>query len=408
MGLNSRQGGGGDLLSLDLAFALDKTLTSRKGPTPTFTRSSTGTFVGSNGLIQSAAINVPRFDHDPATGASKGLLIEETRTNLKTHSENFSDASWGYSGASPSTVSGSPPSGGATITKITEDTSTGGHGLAFSLSSTGTLTMSVFAKADGRQWLRLQGANIDTWFDIVNGVTGTVGVGHVATITNYGNGWWRCSVTFTTAASSSPLIRLAPSDGVSVYTGDGTSGLYLWGAQVEAGAFPTSYIPTTIGTAARSADVCSIIGDAFASFYNQSEGTLFARTQKTSSNTNAFITVANNGTFDNSIDVRYQSITSLQSIINFGASPQSSFTQAISSGTDTSQAIAYKANDAAYCAIGLTPVLDASVSVPTTNRLGIGQSLVTGTPLCLNGHIARIQYFRKRLSNAKLQTLTTP
>jgi len=82
---NMLNGAGGlnpDGLSLDLQFALDKTLTARKGPTPTFTRASTATFVGSNGLIQSAAINAARFDHDPITLACKGLLIEEARTNL--------------------------------------------------------------------------------------------------------------------------------------------------------------------------------------------------------------------------------------------------------------------------------------------------------------------------------------
>lgn len=78
-----------DGLSLDLAFATDKTLTARKGPTPTFTRASTATFVGSDGLIQSAAINTPRFDHDPDTLACKGLLIEESRTNVLIQSDTL-------------------------------------------------------------------------------------------------------------------------------------------------------------------------------------------------------------------------------------------------------------------------------------------------------------------------------
>jgi len=78
-----------DKLALDLQFATDKTLTARKGPTPAFTRASSGTFVGSNGLIQSAGTNVARFDHDPVTLACKGLLIEESRTNLLRQSENF-------------------------------------------------------------------------------------------------------------------------------------------------------------------------------------------------------------------------------------------------------------------------------------------------------------------------------
>lgn len=71
-----------DKLSLDLQFAADKTLTARKGPTPVFTRASTATFVGSNGLIQSAAINAPRIDYNPVTLECRGLLMEQSRTNL--------------------------------------------------------------------------------------------------------------------------------------------------------------------------------------------------------------------------------------------------------------------------------------------------------------------------------------
>ena len=87
--LNGAGGFNPDGLSLDLQFAADKTLTARKGPTPVLTRATTGTFIGSNGLIQSAAVDAARFDHNPITQACNGLLIEESRENLQRNSAAF-------------------------------------------------------------------------------------------------------------------------------------------------------------------------------------------------------------------------------------------------------------------------------------------------------------------------------
>jgi len=103
-----------DKLALDLQFAADKTLTARKGPTPAFTRGSSGRFVGSNGLIQSAGNNVARFDHDPVTLACKGLLIEESRTNVALYSGALVIGTGWATDVTPgatSTVSGVGPDG---------------------------------------------------------------------------------------------------------------------------------------------------------------------------------------------------------------------------------------------------------------------------------------------------------
>ena len=328
--LNGAGGLNADVPSLDLQFAADKTLTARKGPTPVFTRGSTGTFVGSNGLIQTAAVNAARFDHDPLTLASRGLLIEESRTNLVFPSDTL-----------------------ATQTRTVTATV---HTLSF--YGTGTVVLS-----------------------------GT----HSATVTGTGAYPTRTTLTFTPTAGSLTLT----------VTGSVTQ------AQLEAGAFATSYIPTTTGSVVRSADVCSITGANFTIFWNQSEGTYLAQTQKTSTNANAFVVSASDNSFNNETDLRYNSVSQAGALINVSnVSQLTGFQASITSGSEVKQSIAYKLNDCAYAANGASPILDTSALIPTVDRLTIGNVAVAGATFYLNGTIASIRYFKKRLPNAKLQSLT--
>lgn len=392
-----------DGLALDLQFAADKTLTARRGPTPTFTRASTATFVGSNGLIQSAAINQARFDHNPVTLASRGLIIEESRTNLRTYSEDFSQATYGKTGITISSVSDTSPSGGATIQKLLEDTSTGAHGFDFLNAQTGTQTFSIFLKAAGRQWGRLTANSVVTWFDLQNGVIGTVGVGHTALITNFGNGWYRCSVSFNAALSNTIQIRAATGDTNLTYTGDGASGIFAWGAQLEAGSFPTSYIPTTTASVVRSADVCSITGSAFSGFYNQSEGTMLANAFTPASGDRTVL-AADDNTANEMIRLRTEGTNPFFKVTDGGSD-----VVAIDAGTVTANTAfkligAYKVNDFASSINGGSAVTDTTGTIPTVDRMRIGAGQ-GGNTMC--GCISAIRYFKKRLPDAKLQSLTT-
>ena len=411
---NMLKGGGAlnpDGLALDLAFALDKTLTARKGPTPTFTRGSTGTFVGSNGLIQSAAINVPRLDHD-ATGVCKGLLIEESRTNLQINSTGPIDGQgWIITALDlNNSFAATSPAGGTTVSKITPTIDNTLHHVLFGAGVViSTLYQaSVFLKAAGETvavlWNNVSGA-VAT-FDLSAG-TKTSGTG---TITNHGNGWWRCSIPYT-PNSTNGQIRVYPRQ-VTAYAGDGTSGILIWGAQLEAGAFPLSYIPTTSSTAIRSADVCSIISTDFTSFYNQPEGTLFADATPQTVDQSVLAVGVNTSAFQNGHFIYKTNATVASSgkrwgaTTTVGATPQSTIATATDIAVAQSKLIyGYKINDMAFVVNGLLVGTDNSGTIPTPTAMRIG---ARDDGLQLNGHIARIQYFRKRLSNAKLQTITAP
>jgi hypothetical protein len=322
-----------DKLSLDLQFATDKTLTARRGPTPTFTRASTATFVGSNGLIQSAAINAARFDHDPVTLACKGLLIEEARTNL----------------VFPS----------ATLTTQTRTVTAVAHTLSF--YGTGTVVLS--------------GA-------------------HIATVTGTGAYPTRTTLTFT------------PSAGSLILTVTGT----VTEAQLEAGAFPTSYIPTVASSVVRSADVCSITGSAFSGFYNQSQGTLFAECQALSANQYAGIAVIGTTSFNHNIAL-FKSDTTGGTVGNRFV-PYVTQAGALvathdfgnQSGNGNLKVLASVAlNNMIFARNGTLSPLDSTAAMPTPDRITIG-GRADGN--YINGHIAAIRYYRKRLPDAKLQTIT--
>lgn len=235
--------------NLDLDFANSQTV----DPRITFTRASTATRTNARGLIEAVSSGVPRIDFDPVTGACKGLLIEEQRTNLLTYSEQFDSAAWVKTRATITPNVIAAPDGTLTTDKLVEDTTASNtHSIEQTyVFGAQTHSASVFAKAGERAWLRFLFADGATTFAAYfNLTTGAVGLaisgGATTKIEPVGNGWYRCTVTALTAAGAGYVrASLATVDGGASYTGDGTSGLFIWGAQLEAGAFPTSYQPST-------------------------------------------------------------------------------------------------------------------------------------------------------------------
>jgi len=327
-------GGAGGLnpdgLSLDLQFATDKVLTARKGPTPVLTRASTATFIGSDGLIQSAAINQARFDHNPTTLACKGLLIEESRTNL----------------VFPS----------AALTTQTRTVTAAAHTLSF--YGTGTIVLS--------------------------------GV-HVATVTGTGAYPTRTTLTFTPTAGSLILT----------VTGSVTQ------AQLEAGSFVTSYIPTITVGLARSADVCSITGADFTSFYNNAAGTLLSKAMIDNLiGNNRGIAQIDSGTTDNIIRHSY-SLSEGGFHGSLRANTDTPSLLAVVAGTASviqKRAIAYEGTSFAAATNGGSVATVTRTFPVGLSKLTIGA--LTSGAFFLGGHIAEIKFFKKRLPNAKLQTLT--
>jgi hypothetical protein len=392
--------------SLDLQFAADKTLTARRGPTPTFTRASTGTFVGSNGLIQSAAINAPRFDHDPITGVCRGLLLEEGgRTNLVTRSQEIN--LWGGNAIRSISTTLSPD--GNTFGTLATSIAGSFGGLVRSqnqyLPTAGQiLTVSCWVKKGNWRYVSIihdsvrAGGTSMPFFDLDTLQFNANGQGTFTTsIIAYPDGWHRLSITGTATALNGNVDLWMTTSSGSAGTAIGAGQTVLWwGAQLEVGAFPTSYIPTTTGTLARSADVCSITGGDFSGFYNQSEGTFYTESRPATVNGTTTVFGVSNGTANE----RWLNRFAQNEQLVVTSSGIESVLDALNpvAGTLYKVASAGKLNDIAMSINGLSVLTDTSQPMPTVDRATIGSNSST---------VAAIRYFRKRLPNAKLQTLTT-
>jgi len=351
--------------------------------------------------------------------------VEEARTNLALYSEQFDNAAWPKQNATVTANATTAPDGTTTADKLVEDATAGvSHRMyqttASAFANGTTVTNSVFLKAAERTWayIRLElndNTSLNAWFNLSTGAIGTVQSGLTATITPFGNGWYRCTVAGSVGTGASPaknyfLVGVTTADNTTNYTGNGTSGVFLWGAQLEAGAFATSYIPTVASTVTRSADVATMTGTNFSSWYNQSAGTFIAEASAfvpVATTTNAVVSANDNtGSNRNNVFVfngQWGGVTTTggvdQANILIGASYTPTAVAKI--------AYAYQANNFAASVNGGTVGTDVSGTVPTVDRLFLG---VTGSGggAALNGHIRQIAYFNSRLPNAQLQTLTAP
>jgi hypothetical protein len=366
--------------------------------------------------LQTAASGVARFDHNPITDESLGLLIEEQRANLFTYSEDFANAAWQPTRASITANTIVAPDGTLTGDKLVEDTTaTNTHNVRQNFTvAVGTYTYSVFAKAGERTIL--QTARLNTNIDLINhsfNLTTGVAIGTGASMISVGNGWYRCVgvITVNTAASTGVLFNLNNGSTTS-YTGDGYSGLFLWGAQLEAGAFPTSYIPTVASQVTRSRDDASMTGANFSSWYNQAEGTLYSEaiTLAPIPVARAFASI-NDGTGNNRwtstvTDSAGPVIRPLRNTNGAGAL----LTPAPTGAANTTQsgnkvALAITNYEASMCFNGGTAVTATNTYLaPVVTQMQIGQQL---TSAFLNGHIRKLSYYPIRCTNAQLQALTS-
>jgi hypothetical protein len=395
-----------------------------QSPSVFTSRASSGTYVGGNGLIQTATTNEARYDHDPISLISKGLLLEEARTNLLLRSEEFDNASWNSSAGArtitPNSVAA--PDGLLTADTVAADGTTAPHFVSQSLTlSAVPYAYSVFAKAGTNNFLQLRLFNAfgGMWanFNLATGVVGTVGVTSGAAPTSsiqaYPNGWYRCTMVFTpTATTSSVSAYIVDSaSAAGSETNSLSTTLYLWGAQLEAGAFPTSYIPTTTATVTRAADISTSVATSVfeSSFYNQTEGTVFTDcsiTYTVPGSLFPLVSSLNDGTSNNRIENGFLTSTLAGYEVVASGSAQVGVYPSAVSVLARRLATNYQLNNFAACVNGKSISTDTTGIVPTVSQLRIGDRAGGASTNVLNGTIRRLTYWPTRLGNEVLQRIT--
>jgi hypothetical protein len=391
----------------------------------TFTRASTATYFDSAGVLQSAAIDAPRFDYNPSTLAAQGFLIEEARTNLVLQSEDFA-TTWSALNVTPSTNTALSPAGTLTADTLTPAASTAAHLISQSATVTASIaySASVFVKTDGAPFVQVvydNGASAGAFIN-VNLSTGAITRGPelaggatnvTGSVTAVNNGFYRVTVGATHTGTTGRIIISPLPTGQSAAglnpstTTAATDKVIVWGAQLEAGSFPTSYIPTTTTALTRSADVASV--NTLSPWYNQTEGTVYAELQSLSPLTAAQSVALN----------KYPHVWQ----IDAGATDSNPFwygvgVELIIGGTYNNVGVVPSGIN--KFAVSLAPTAGQSRSslngAAAVNRNGtltgtatlfsLGKDSANNVNNFLNGWLRRLTYYPRALSAAELPALT--
>ena len=371
--------------------------------------------------LQSAPINTPRFDFNPVTGESLGLLVEGSSTNLFNYSEDFTNAYWGKP-ALPVTASATiAPDGNQTGQLLTVTTSNVTHQLyssATAVTNGSIYTFSVYLKYYGQQFAQLVPISASLCnFDLLNGIAGTPTNG-TANIIPVGNGWYRCSYTFTGNGTSPNFIICAAQSLTSsvqpAFAGNGFNGFYAWGAQLEltqnAGASSalTSYIKTTSASVTRAAEYPTVTATNFSTFFNNSQGTWYVEAQGGYYASTGYCDAFVLGNASSSSVMRL--IAQLNATQAQAAGPGGSISLTTNSlvngvGQPNKIAFTYSNSSLTGSALGVATVSSSTNNaVPTATQMVIGYNI--SSQGWLNGHIKKLAYYPTAMTGANLQALT--
>ena len=355
--------------------------------------------------------NVPRLDYLGST--CPRLLLEPQRTNLLQFSEQIDNAYWTKQDTSITANTFVSPDGYTNADSLIENSATAQHlamRTGITITNATAYTASVYFKANTRTRAAIQLAGAG-FFDTANGLvifnlsTGTIvsqSGNATGTITAMGNGWYRCTATKTSVGTSGVVaFNLVDSSNNISYAGNGTSGVFLWGAQLETN-FATSYIPTLAASATRGADACSKTG--ISSLIGQTEGTVFVDWQIDSiPSVGSYFTFFLYQSSGNSMyvgvfpDGRVQAVVYVGSVLQCNLISSFGF---ITAGANKF-AFGYKANDFVLYANGVQVATDTSGSVPASTSIDLADT--SGGKM----NYKQALLFKTRLTNAQLAELTT-
>jgi hypothetical protein len=396
-----------------------------------FSRTGPATYYDARGFLVLAPGQTPRFTYDSATLRTRGILIEESRSNLYRESNTFGNASvYTTLQANISSVAHATPSPDGTYnaSKLVEDSSTGLHAVyqqapyVPSISSGTTYTASAFVKRGERDQVALVffAESNPAIFDLTNGTIDFQGPDYRSSIQTLANGWYRIQSTVSKTNTSGNVAIASAAGGSVYYAGNGTNGLYIYGLQIEEGGFATSYIPTTTIANTRGADNLTVSSIEFLRRYNQQENSVlvdatldYDPSTLVDNNRRSTIVSFNDGTANNRIAVlaETRSATAERTanliIVKAGA-VQSNANIILGNLTtvvnNNRLAAYYQSGTLATAANGTGTTTATAGNVSSSiNAMTIGSG--PGTNF-INGTIAKIQVWPALVTGSQLSTLT--
>jgi hypothetical protein len=396
------------------AVLFDPRASQRIDPRFKFTRDGTASYTDRDGVLQvnGAPANQPRvgFNYEPDSDGVlqlvQGITVEEQRTNLLLRSEEFDNASWTTLAinAVSSANQVAAPNGTTTAESIADDAANNAHYLSQSVAvaATTTYTFSCFLRAGTSNfgYLSLSGS-APGWNDtfVVNLSTGAGNV-HTGSFSSTSiqvlpNGWYRVAVTKITTGSGAPQLRVGVAQSLSVisYVGSGST-IFAWGAQLEAGDFATSYIPTTTAAVTRPADLLSFNTDV------PSSGSLYIDAEAFNASVNNTLLSAANAS-DEKLLLQVQQPASLYNGVALVYSVDESFEPTLPFPIPEPGAqrniITWGANNFHYQQSNYRKTPSLSAAVPESmNRIGIGHDITDPTK-GFNGVISRLYLWANEL-----------
>lgn len=400
--------------------------TANLDPRVTVTRANaTGTRVNSSGYIETVAADTARFDFDPVTKICRGLLIEEARTNICRYSSDLNNAAWSKTNVGFSSNAAISPDGTQNADSVSQINSTTFQFAAQTFSG-GTLanqtyTTSAFLKSNGAQYAYvsfLSDSDGNNWAaavaDIISGTITQTSNGASGTLTgsfiqSYGNGWFRFGIIGSHTKTDGAILIGCSDTGTpvlsnySLYTfaGNSTKGFYVYGGDVQLGAYPTSHIPTTTPAAVRNADVAVMTSTNFSSWWTPTTGAVAVNArQSIVSGTSPWVQF-DDATANNIISVRgnttnpelYIKATTDQAQIDAGT---------IAANTNYGLGAVWNTGAAAAALNGAAPVTGAPGTIPTVTQARLG---CDGTNY-LNGWLQSVRYWPQTLLSAEIQAFS--
>lgn len=369
------------------------------------------TRVNADGLIESVSADQARLNYNFIDGVVQPdphLLLEPTRENIIQYSELFSNSYWTKENVTIGTGLVSPD-GGSNAQNLIENTSNGRHRVraSLSVSSGTTYNLSVWAKSSNRNLVINADVliNARSGFDLINGTVQNTTSG-TATIKEFPNGWYLCTVkgTATTTQTTVAYIQAQIGTTDANYTGDGTSTLSLFGAQLEEGSYATSYIPTSGSAVTRTRD--NAFNGGTDSVFNLTEGTLFFDVEvfRPINDSQRLISLSDGGSFNRVLAIPKDTENTMRYFFEIGGN-QDEVTLGFSYNTRQKIAIAYGGGNIKIYRDGSQQSSRTS-GTTFTDLDRINFSDVNNFPKA-TAKIYQTMYFNEKLSDAELITLTS-